>query len=315
MKSVKAAGAITGAALLGGITYSVWGVNHAVPLSPALTAERRQFASPSAGMLSYYVDDGASGMPLVLIHSVNAAPSAHEVRPLFDHYRQHRPVYALDLPGFGFSERSRRRYTAKLFVQAIVDFLRQVVGTTADLLALSLGGEFISQVALLHPELVRSLVLISPSGLGNFNLPLPQEAIYQLFSVPLWSQPIFDALTSPASIRLFVGSSFVGEPAPGFLQYAYVTAHQPGARYAPLDFLSGALFTPEVSTAVYAKLTHPTLMIFDQDPNVRFDKLPDLLAKNKQWQAVRITPSLGLPHWEHLPETTSVLDKFWVPLP
>ena len=38
--------------------------------------------------------------PLLLLHSINASASAYEVKPLFEHYRQQRPVYAPDLPGF-----------------------------------------------------------------------------------------------------------------------------------------------------------------------------------------------------------------------
>jgi pimeloyl-ACP methyl ester carboxylesterase len=46
--------------------------------------------------------------PMLLVHSVNASASAAEMAPLFDYYRQSRSVYALDLPGFGFSDRSDR---------------------------------------------------------------------------------------------------------------------------------------------------------------------------------------------------------------
>ena len=58
--------------------------------------------------------------PLLLIHSVNAAGSAYEVRPLFDHARATRPVYAIDLPGFGLSERSDRAYTPRLMTDAVL---------------------------------------------------------------------------------------------------------------------------------------------------------------------------------------------------
>ena len=37
------------------------------------------------------------------MHSVNASASAFEVAPLYDHYRQTRPTYAVDLPGFGYA--------------------------------------------------------------------------------------------------------------------------------------------------------------------------------------------------------------------
>ena len=96
------------AAALAGIAYSKLCVPHALPLPPALAGERREFRG-RAGRLSYYVGGPAvsnDAAPLLLIHSLNAAASAYEVRPLFDHYCQRRRTYALDLPGFGFSERS-----------------------------------------------------------------------------------------------------------------------------------------------------------------------------------------------------------------
>lgn len=70
-------------------------------LAPALSAERFTFDG-----LSCYV--AGKGPPLLLVHSVNPAASAAEVRPLFDHYRATRTVFALDLPGFRFSDRSDR---------------------------------------------------------------------------------------------------------------------------------------------------------------------------------------------------------------
>src|SRR5689334_16051533 len=86
------------------IGYSAFFVNHHVSLPPAIDAERKQFLSKESGLLSYYADTSAEGTPLVLIHSINAAASSYEMRPLFNHFRTMRPVYALDLPGFGFSE-------------------------------------------------------------------------------------------------------------------------------------------------------------------------------------------------------------------
>src|SRR4051812_14035744 len=68
------------AALGGWISYSALRINHRQSLPPAIDAERRTFISPNAGMLSYYVDRSAVGRPLVLIHSINAAGSAYEMK-------------------------------------------------------------------------------------------------------------------------------------------------------------------------------------------------------------------------------------------
>lgn len=103
------------------ITYSKLFIDHNLPLPDAIPATKARFNSEAAGSISYYHDKSGSGRPLLLIHSVNAAASAYEMRPLFEHYRGARPVYALDLPGYGFSERSARNYTPLLFEQAIIE--------------------------------------------------------------------------------------------------------------------------------------------------------------------------------------------------
>src|SRR5579859_5130132 len=111
----------------GWIGYSALGVNHRMPLPEAIEGQRHTFISPRAAMMSYYADRTASGRPLVLIHSINAAASAYEMRPLYLHYRSQRPVYAPDLPGFGFSDRSNRAYSPQLYTDAIIDFLQSQV--------------------------------------------------------------------------------------------------------------------------------------------------------------------------------------------
>jgi pimeloyl-ACP methyl ester carboxylesterase len=320
-------GAVAVSALLGSaaaaigswIGYSSLLVNHRKPLPAAIDAERRTFISAIGGALSYYVSQKQGTRPLVLIHSINAAGSAYEMRPLFNHYRQTRTVYALELPGFGFSDRSRRAYSPDLYVRAILDFIKNQVrsSTPVDLAALSLGCEFVASAALQEPDLFHALALISPSGFGSGRG--AQEAaqrgasrlFYRLYSFPLWSQAFYDLLATPASIRYFLKQSFEGEVDAGLADYDYLTAHQMGAKNAPLYFVSGLLFTPEIRTQVYAKLTLPVLVIHDVDTFVRFDTLPALTRDHTNWKVARVAPTKGLPQFEKLPETVAALDHFW----
>lgn len=304
----------------GWIAYSMFGVDHHRPLPDAILAERGAFLSKAAGWLNYYVDRSASGRPLVLIHSVNAAASAYEMGPLFRHYRSQRPVFALDLPGYGFSNRLPRDYSPQLFADAIAEFMQSEVGEPADVIALSLGSEFVARAAVAHPELFHSLVLISPSGLTKVEPerapePYPTRGISDLahtvLAFPLWGRALFDLVASRRSIDYYLRKSFVGPVTPGFADYAYASAHQPGAENAPLHFLSGRLFTRGAATLLYENVHQPTLVVYDQDPYVDFDGLPALLARNTQWQARRLVPSKGLPHFERLPDLVEVLDAFW----
>lgn len=310
------------ASLAGGwIAYSRLFVNHDMRLPLAINADRKIFTSPRVGVASYYADSHAPGRPLVLIHSINAAASAYEMRPLFERYRGERPVYALDLPGFGFSERSNRQYSPQLYTQTIVEFLATQVQEPADVVALSLGSEFVARAALERPDLFHTITMLSPSGLRQQQNDLnpvevdrrngQKEAAYRLLSFPLWSQAFYDLLATRPSIRYFLQMSFVGDVPQDLIDYAYLTAHQPGARYAPLYFVSGRLFTPNIANAVYERLKLPVLVIYDEDPFVSFELLPRVINTCGSWRAVRVAPTKGLAHWDKPDETTRTMEAFW----
>lgn len=319
-RNLKSLSALTLTAIGGWIIYSHLGIDHQVLLPDAVPGERKVYASRDSGQLSYYFTRGQTGRPLVLIHSINAAASAYEMRPLFLHYRERRPVYALDLPGFGFSERSKRIYTPQLYKAAILDFLATQVGEPADVVALSLSSEFAAQAALEQPALFNSLVLISPTGFRlNQGKTSSQQAsqlgvsnvVHPVFSFPVWARPFYDGLSTRTGIEYFLKKSFIGGVPQDLVDYDYATAHQPGAEHAPLYFISGKLFTRNIRQAVYEKLQVPTLVVYDRDGFTSFERLPETLVRNSFWQAVRLVPTLGLPQFERTEDTIEVLDGFW----
>jgi pimeloyl-ACP methyl ester carboxylesterase len=281
-------------------------------LSPALDADCDQLDLEQSGRVCYYSDTRGTGRPLVLLHSVNAAPSAREMAPIFEHYRAERPVYAPDLPGFGRSDRSDRPYSPALYAATISEFMRQVVQRPADVVAFSLSSEFAARAAADVPALFRTLALISPSGFGKRQPPqgATGDRILRFLRLPGVGGGLFRALTSRASIRYFLGQSFHGQVPRELIDYAYETAHQPGARYAPFRFLSMKLFTAEAYTKLYEPLRLPVLVLYDKDPNISFERL-DHARFQPNWQVRRIEPTRGLPHWEKPEETFAALDAFW----
>lgn len=309
-----------GAVFAGWIVYSRKYVRHDMSLYEAIDADRKDFHSKRAGRLSYYVDTSGKGTPIVLLHSINAAPSAFEMKSIFERFCGKRPVYALDLPGFGFSERSDRLYSSQLYQMAITDFLGEVVGEPADVVALSLSCEFAALTGAHDPELIRSLVMISPTG---FKPPMTDQiserakkhgiknTVYSGLAVGLWNRPIYDLISSRPSIQFFLNKSFEGLVPEALVDYAYATAHQPGAQYAPTYFLSGKLFTPAVRETVYTILEMPVLVIHDRDPYTNFEMLPLMLKEHENWKAVRVSPTKGLPHWEMPGKTFGAMESFW----
>ncbi len=296
------------------LTYSAVGINHNMDLPFALPTDRISLHSPTGGHLNIYVDTQASGHPLVLIHSINAAASAYEMRPLFLHYQKKRPLWAPDLPGFGFSSRGDHVYTPLTYEQALLKLFELQIGVPADVVALSLSAEFAARAALIRPSAFRSLTLISPTGFGNQIQPSHHrsDGIQSLLYFPLWSQGFYDLLTTRLSIRYFLQKSFIGPVDEEMVDYAYCTAHRPGARYAPFHFVSGELFTADIRNRFYARLTElPVLVLYDQDAYTGFEHLPTFLEDHPNWQSARISPTRGLPHFEKLTQTVHYLDTFW----
>jgi pimeloyl-ACP methyl ester carboxylesterase len=305
--------------VLAGIGYSALAVPHDVELPPALPGDRREL-SGRAGRLSYYAA-GTAGPPLLLIHSVNAAASAYEVRPLFERYRQSRRVYALDLPGFGFSERSDRAYSPRLYADAILDMLDEIrrdCGAEAtDALALSLGCEFLARAAGEQPGRFQSVALVSPTGMaegeefyGAEGSVRGYRAAKSFWEFPLWGQAFFDLLSSRASQRFFLAKTFGSNQAvnDGLLAYDYLTAHQRGARHAPYAFISGLLFSADI-TRVYESLDMPVWVAhgvrgdFTDYGGVR------RYAARPNWD-VRVFQTGAIPYFERPDEFAQAYDTF-----
>jgi pimeloyl-ACP methyl ester carboxylesterase len=134
---------------------------------PPIAGERFAVTS-SAGRVTVYV--AGKGAPLLLIHSINAAASAAEVKPLIDLYQTRRQVFSLDLPGFGLSERSDRIYTPRLMTDAIRSVANAIRARNAqpiDALAVSLSCELLARAASEEPALFRALALVSPTGFAG----------------------------------------------------------------------------------------------------------------------------------------------------
>ena len=288
--------------------------NMAKPLTPALDAEQFDFSLNGGVMLRGYRGEVSEGTPLVLLHSINAVPSAMEMRPLFEHYRDKRPVWVPDLPGFGLSDRPDVAYSPSLYARWLAEWLDSL-DQPADVVALSLTGEFMARAILEQGINVRSLSLISPTGVGVRTPPTTPNGsrIDRVLSSRWVGKPLFSLLTTKPSIRWFLGQAFVGTTPEYLVRYALETASQPGAHHAPLKFLTFGLFTEQAITRLYSRLKLPCLVLYDRDPNIGFERLSELTEVHRHWAAKQLSPSLGLPHWELPAETIEALEDFWKP--
>jgi pimeloyl-ACP methyl ester carboxylesterase len=266
---------------------------------------------------AYYARPG-SGRPLVFLHSINAAASAHEMRPLVQRFQREteRPIYALEWLGFGHSDRPDVDYTPELLEDQLEHFLEYTVRANdgADVVGLSLGATYAADVARRRPDLVRSLVAIEPTGLGPEPVEIGRVWASLLFTVPGVQRAFYDRLTTPDALydfardNLFTSEFGVPED---FVEFGAETARAEGASRPLDDFLSGRLF-PKDARDVFMHLRQPLLVVHGtvQDRRMEtYTELPALAAR----PTVRVLdlPTGALPHWERPGVVAQAVTEFF----
>jgi pimeloyl-ACP methyl ester carboxylesterase len=114
------------------------------------------------GIESFYLEAGRRGAPaVVLIHGLGAT-SASFLPTLWDLSADHH-VLAVDLPGFGESDKPVRPLHAAFFARWLAGFLDAVAIDRAHLVGNSMGGRVAIETGLRSPDRVDRLGLLAPS--------------------------------------------------------------------------------------------------------------------------------------------------------
>jgi pimeloyl-ACP methyl ester carboxylesterase len=130
-------------------------------ISPAIFATRIFYAR--RGRLVYH--ESGQGDPLLFLHGIYIGASSYEWSKVYPHFAATHQVLAPDLVGFGESERPDVNLSAADQIEVLNEFLRaKCGGEPATIVASGQSGGFATALAVQHPELVRRLVLLMPTG-------------------------------------------------------------------------------------------------------------------------------------------------------
>ena len=108
--------------------------------------------------------EAGMGEPLLLIHTVGQ--SLYTWRGVFNLLSARYRVIAIDLPGFGYSDRPENfSFSVEDYAEVIARFMDAKGIESAHIAAFSLGGAYAVSFALRHPERMGRLALLSPGGI------------------------------------------------------------------------------------------------------------------------------------------------------
>jgi pimeloyl-ACP methyl ester carboxylesterase len=157
-------------------------------------------------------EPAANQSPVLFLHGFGAS---------IGHWRQnipalasHHPVYALDLLGFGASEKAATGYELGLWVDQVYDFWRTFINRPVVLVGHSLGSSVGLALAAAHPEMVQGLAMFTLPDSSVLEIPswLRSSPLSAVFNVavagvkraitfpPLFS-PLFRLVRRPGTIQ------------------------------------------------------------------------------------------------------------------
>lgn len=261
----------------------------------------------------FYRHAGAEDAPAVLfVHGVGAGARAFMWRRNFLPLARDFRVYALDLLGFGYSDKpANAPYSADLYVEMLSDFLREVVGRPAGVVAHTLSAAFAVRVADERPEAVGPLVLVSPTGADHLSARpgMTGAAFYGLLHSPVLGTSFYNAMTSERGVsdyalsQLFYEKRFV---TPRLVAHYYAVSHLPGAQHAATAFLSGYLNT-DIRTP-FERLRQPVTLVWGrQDAANPVEQAGQLLRLNPRARLEVFDRCRQMPQEEHAERFNALL--------
>ncbi|MDQ3930818.1 MAG: alpha/beta fold hydrolase [Chloroflexota bacterium] len=288
------------------VTLSAGEVEPTLPFEPTYWKWRY-------GNVAVYQAGDPSNPPLLLLHGHNAAASAFEMRYPFSLLSGRYHVYALDLLGYGLSDRPAIDYTPHLYMELIEDLLREVVQRPATVIASSLSAAHAIEVAFRLPEWITSLVLFCPTGLRRLTTQSPQgKVIEALVRTPLLGEALFNGLVSRPSLRYYLQEQIYFDPklvTTELVEQYYNTSHAPGARYAPAAFASGTLYWD--ANEAWTRLEQPVLIIWGREATVTpYSDAAVFLATNPAAQVQEINHAGILPHDEQPEQVANIITEW-----
>lgn len=248
-----------GATLAAAATFNAMAARGVEPLPNAVGGDELIFHW--RGYRVAYTRQG-HGDPLLLVHDLSSGAWSWDWHRNAAALAASHTVYALDLLGFGRSDRPAIRYSAALYLQLLSDFASRVIGEPCILVASGIAGAYAIELGARNPQRYAALVLSVPSGLVPEEQPAVGDTTRLLLQAPVIGTAIYNATVTRSALRREMEPLFA-RPAgitPEMIEARYAAAHQPGARNAVMSLLLGHLRTD--ARPPLRRLVQPALLVW-----------------------------------------------------
>jgi pimeloyl-ACP methyl ester carboxylesterase len=161
------------------------------------------------GKIHYTVS--GSGKPLLLVHSLKNGASLYEFNKLIKTLSKSRTVYAIDLIGYGKSEKPKLTYTAYLYVQLLSDFIQHVVDGRPDIITSGKTNAIVTMLTLQYPTEIDKLIFINPEDLNQLsrNPNTKDSVVKYIIEIPILGTFIYNTISSRNNITHLFNKKYI----------------------------------------------------------------------------------------------------------
>ncbi len=267
-------------------------------------------------------DSRREAIPILFLHGFGS--SLGQWRYVLEPLSARHGVYAVDLLGFGRSQKAPERYGAALWMAQVYDFWRSWINRPMILVGHSLGGSVALAIADTYPAIVQGLVLFTlpPSRAEFFRSPLqaklaslesiltPSFLLPPLFRL-LFYRPWLESIVRQGLRSVYVNKTLVDQD----LVNMIVTPPQDPGAVEVLCRLFQSKNKPEYIPHVgrtFPRLKMPILLVWgQQDPIFSIDQGRQLVEQNP-WATLVEIEQAGHCAYDEQPDRVTQVLLAWI---
>jgi pimeloyl-ACP methyl ester carboxylesterase len=235
---------------------------------------------------------------------------------------EHHTVYALDMLGFGASEKAPVSYRVDLWVEQVYEFWRTFIRQPVVLVGNSIGSLVTLAAAARHPDMVQGIVMLSLPDMSIRQEAMPKllrpaiATIENVFASPLLLKTLFRFVRKPGVVRRWAGLAYSNSEAvtDELVDILVGPAQDRGSAQAfgaILKAMIGSEFSPSVKK-VLPTLDIPILLIWGQQDRM----VPPAFARqfadyNPKVQLLTLENAGHCPH-DECPEQVNEAILVWI---
>ena len=258
--------------------------------------------------------------PVLLLHGFGASIGhwRHNLTSL-GHYHT---VYALDMLGFGASQKALANYNIHLWVEQVYDFWKTFIQQPVVLVGNSIGSLVCLAAVGSHPEMVKGIATIGLPDMSAREEAIPGwlrpgvATLENLFASPLILKSLFYLVRRPFIVRKWAALAYANPAAVtdelvDILTGPATDRGAAAAFYGILKAMIGADFAPNIKTLL-PKLEIPMLLIWGRQdrmiPPSLYDRFIDI---NPNLRLVAVENAGHCPH-DECPEQVNQILLNWL---